>query len=436
MYHFLVFLKDMKGAEPMKPVTLLIVFLVLAPVSMARSADLAELQTMALKNRQVVQRYKNNLEKSIKDERIAQSGYYPSVDLAYTVNSLDEATLFEAKENSVFRAAVSINLFAGFKDKYNIKSAALLRQVETYKLKGITQDIMRNVALYYLNVYGSKANLKAQQDTYSTLQRVYEDGQKRNQVGLIDNNALLKFKVDLEYAGIQVKKAQAELDKSLLLLRRETGSQVELAELSFSEFKSMPQLASYESCEKEMLRNRSELKALEEMAGVYEAQAETARAAYYPQLNLSTSYQNYDDHYINGEGQNPMEEIRAQVILSMNLFSGFASEETIAKAKIDQRSARLDLAELESDLKMSLAGLYLDYEVNRDNVRAALSNIEQARENLRVTRLKYNEGLQTESELLDAVSTLSRADSNYVRVVTALYSNYYKILRMAEKFVE
>lgn len=420
----------------MKPVQLfLIVLLVLAPLSVAQSKDLTDLQATALKSRQVIQRYENNLEKSIKDERIAQSGYYPSVDLAYTVNSLDEAATFEARENSVFTAAVSINLFSGFKDKYSIKSAALLRQVETYKLKGIRQDIMANVALYYLNVYGRKANLKAQQDTHTTLQRVYEDGKKRNEVGLIDNNSLLKFKVDLDYAGIQVKKAQAELDKSLLLLRREAGSQVGLTELSFTEFQAIPHV-SHESYEKEMLTNRSEIKVLEEMVGIYEAQAQMAGAAYYPQLGLTTSYKNYDDNYVNGAGDSSEDEIRAQIVLSMNLFNGFASQETIAKAEIDKRSARLDLAELKNDLKTSLASLYLDYEVSRDTIKAALSNIEQAKENLRVTRLKYQEGLQTESELLGAVSTLSRAEYNHVEVITALFSNYYKIVRAAEKFAD
>lgn len=416
----------------MKSVTIMIVLL-LAPLSMAYGVDLASLQAEAIKNRQVIQRYQNNLEKSISDERIAKSGYYPSVNIAYTANALDEASLLEDKENSVFYSALSLNLFAGFKDKYNIKSASLLRQVESYKLNGMEQDIKRNVALKYLQVYGRQANLKARQDTYNTLQRVYEDGEKRNQVGLIDNNALLKFKVDLNFAAIQVKTAQAELDKSLLLLRRETNSTVNLSELSFQEFESMPELTSYEKSEKEMLERRSEIKVLNEMVGIYESQAEMARAAYYPQLDFTASYQNYDNDYVNGAGDNSVEESRAQLVLSMNLFSGFSSQQTIAKMEIEQRSAALDLIELKQDLKAGLKSLYLDYKVSLDTVKAALLNIEQAKENLRITRLKYNEGLQTESELLDAVSTLSRADYNHVEVVMALYSNYYGILRMVEK---
>lgn len=417
----------------MKPVTLLVILLGFS-LSSAYGADLTDLQSSALQNRQVIERYKNNLEKSAQDKSIAESGYYPSLNIAYTVNSLKEDATFEAKENSVIYGAMTWNLFAGFKDKYNIKSAELLQQVESYKLKGLEQDIMQNVALRYINVFARKANLKAQKDAFSTLQRVYEDGKKRNEVGLIDNNALLKFKVDLDYAGIQVKTAEAELEKSLLLLDRESGSRLKLPELSFTEFETIPQPASYEDFELGMLNNRGEIKVLETMAQVYSSQVEMAKAAYYPQLKFVTSYQNYDDDYVNGSGDASVDEVRAQLVLSMNLFSGFSSRSTVAKLELEERSVKLDLEELKNDFKTVLESIYLDYEVNRDNVKAALSNIEQAKENLRITRLKYKEGLQTESELLEAVSTLSRADYNHVAVITALYSNYYKLLRMAEQF--
>lgn len=413
--------------------TICVVFLCM-PLSTAYGANLASLQDTAVKNRQLVQRYVNNLEKSRKDETIAKSGYYPSVNLSYVVNSLDEATTTEAKENSIFSGNISYNLFAGFKDKYGVRSAALLRQVEEYRLQGIKQDILAKVALYYLSVYANKANLKATKDTYSTLERVYEDGKKRNEVGLIDNNSLLKFKVDLDYAAIQVKTAEAELKKSLLMLQRESATQLNLDKMSFPEFQQMPAIDTLESYEKRMMGNRSEIKVLQEMVGLYEAQAKAAQAAYYPQLNLTGSYQNYNDDYINGAGDVSVDETRLQLVLSMNLFSGFATREAIAKLEIDRRSAQLDLEELKNDLKTSLASLYLDYEVSRENVTAALSNIEQAKENLRITRLKYNEGLQTESELLDAVSTLSRAENNHVAVITSLYSNFYQIVRMMEQF--
>ncbi|PIE59084.1 MAG: hypothetical protein CSA32_05865, partial [Desulfobulbus propionicus] len=57
----------------------------------------------------------------------------------------------------------------------------------------------------------------------------------------------------------------------------------------------------------------------------------------------------------------------------------------------------------------------------------------QAEENLRITQLKYTEGLQRESELLDAIAKLSRARYNKVAVIRSVFFDYFQIIRMADQ---
>jgi outer membrane protein len=72
--------------------------------------------------------------------------------------------------------------------------------------------------------------------------------------------------------------------------------------------------------------------------------------------------------------------------------------------------------------------------VSLDNIGVAEENIDHAKENLRITQLKYNEGLQRESDLLDAVTSLSRARYNYVAVIRNAFLNHFQITRMVEGF--
>jgi outer membrane protein TolC len=72
--------------------------------------------------------------------------------------------------------------------------------------------------------------------------------------------------------------------------------------------------------------------------------------------------------------------------------------------------------------------------VSLDNVNVANRSIEQAEENLRITQLKYDEGLQRESDLLDAITNLSRAQYNYVAVLRTAFSNNFQITRMVDGF--
>ena len=166
---------------------------VVAFVFLARTGyalDLSQMQQMALDSRKVVQRYMVNLDKSEKDRIKANGGYLPSVNVSYTTNALNRSSLLEDKQNSTFSGAVSLNLFAGFRDKYTIESAELMKQVESERLHGIRQDIQLNVALRYLDVYERKANLKVAEDAYTTLKKIYADGENRQAVGLIDTNEL------------------------------------------------------------------------------------------------------------------------------------------------------------------------------------------------------------------------------------------------------
>lgn len=415
----------------MKLFNLVIAFLLVAGVGHA--ATLAELQQQAVENRKIIKKYEATLESNREDVGLARSNLYPSLDLSYIVNALDESSAIENRENSVAVGAITWNLFAGLQDRYRIKSAQLTRRASEFKLEGIRQDIRLNVSLRYLNIYIRKASLQVAQDSYATLEKIYQDAENRFRVGLIKKNELLRFKVDLDNAEITRKKARAELDKSVRLLQREIDAAVLPDQLQFAEFARLPTLKEGSSYEEEMLRNRSEIKALQELALAAEADVKAAYGSLAPRVDIVGSYRKYNDEFgISGDSTD--EELRTELTLSMNIFDGFGKYRRVGKAKRAHDSLRYDLAEIECDLKTQLANLVLDYTVSSENVTVAQSSIEQAKENLRITRMSYKEGLEKESDLLDAITNLSRAKYNYVAAKGEVFANYFKITRAVEGF--
>jgi len=396
--------------------------------------DLAGMQDMALNNRKIVQRYVTNFERSRKDILLAKGGYYPSVDISYIVNSLDEPSITETDENSIATGHISWNLFSGFGDKYNLQSATLLSEVERYRLEGIKQDLQLDVALAYLGVYERRANLKVADSAFQTLEKVYKDGESRYQVGLIGKNELLKFRVDYDNADITQKAAGAGLKKSVQMLSFQIGGNINLSELDFGDFNILPTPIDQDAYTRKMLTERSEIKALETSIEATASQEKLALSGYYPRLDAVGSYRRYDDNYINGNGSVSDDELRAQLVMSMNLFQGFTTEVTVSKAKLQTRSLRYDLEELKNLLATNLDNLFIDFQVSFENVDVANRSIEQAEENLRITQLKYDEGMQRETDLLDAITSLSRAQYNYVAVLRTLFANYFQLTRMIEGF--
>jgi outer membrane protein TolC len=410
-----------------------IIFLVFS-ASLGHAMDLAGMQALALNNREVIQQYMAVLEQSEQEIVRAKGGYYPAVDVSDTSTSLDHASLFEEKNSSVFLSKISWNIFAGFRDKYNLQSAELLQKVEQYKLQGIRQDLQLIVAIAYLLVFERRANLTVAESAFQTLGKIYRDGESRYQVGLIGKNELLKFRVDYDNADISLKSADADLKKSINDLSRQVGSVIDLAELDFADFQTLPPLVDRTAYVDKMLAGRSEIKALEAAIAATSAQVEAARSGYYPRVDAAGSYRR-NNSSINTENISiDNEELRAELTMSINLFQGRTTEATVAKTQLQSRAQQYELAELKNSLVTELDNLFIDFQVSLDNVVVAKRSIEQAEENLRITQLKYDEGLQRESDLLDAITNLSRARFNHVAVMRTAFANNFRLTRMISGF--
>lgn len=400
----------------------------------AHGVDLAEMQQKALADRGLIQQYQMQLEQRQQDVRGAEGAYYPSVDVMYTANMLDEASVSESRNNSVFRGSVTCNVFSGFEDKYNLVSAKMLRMVEKYRLQGIQQDLQLDVAIAYLQVFERLANKKVADSVFETLTRVYRDAENRYQVGVIGKNELLTFRVDYDNADITRKKAEGDLRKSINQLSRQVGSPVAFDSLSFSDFEQIPVLIDRDAYLEKMLANRSEIRVLESSIRSSEAVVKAREAAYYPRVDATGSYSHYDDEILAGSGDLNEGEWRAQMVMSMNLFQGHRTESSVAAAKLGTRELQYKLDELRQTLITTLDDLYIDFEVSLENIKVANRSIEQAEENLRITQLKYDEGLQRESDLLDAITNLSRAKYNHVSVLRTAFLNNFQLTRMIDGF--
>lgn len=401
--------------------------------SSAQAMNLAEMRKMALENRAVVEQYMATLEQSEQEIVRTRSAFYPSADLSYGANLLDEASMLEAKENSALQAKVSWNLFAGFRDKYGVQSAEMSRRIEEYKLQGLRQDIQLNVALAYLAVFERRANKEVADSAFQTLAKVYRDGESRYQVGLIGKNELLKFRVDYDNADITAKSADGSLKKSINDLSRQVGVAIDYALLDFNDFDQQPPLVDRSAYVAKMLAERSEIKVLESAIAATTAQIEAANSGYYPRVDAIGSYRRVDDELV-GDASSADEEWRAQMVLSINLYQGRATEATVAKSRLQLRAQQQELRELKESLTNDLDNLFIDLQVSLDNIPVAKRSIEQAEENLRITELKYQEGLQRESDLLDAITSLSRSQYNYVAVLRTMFTNHFRILRMVGGF--
>jgi outer membrane protein len=401
-----------------------------------QAQTLAEFQELAVANRKAVAAARTRLAQSRLDVKIGKSPFLPSLDLGYTANRLDESSTFENKRNSQLGGTLSINLFSGFKDRYQLTSAQQIQLARRYELQTVVEDLKLEVAVRYLAIFADRQTLAVAENRLSLLKKRYEDAQHRNEVGLIKRNDVLKIKVEMDDAFLVREKARADYEKSVNLLEYTIGAEVDGAALGFSELDTLPVLKDTASYRQRMFARRSEIKALEMVVTAREQTAKAKQAAYYPSLNLSAGYRHYGDDYLWGMTADDQgeAEMRLTARVDLNLFDGFKKDHTVERYRLDVRQARLDLTELKQLLATTLDNALLDYAVSLQNITVARTGIDQAEESLRVVELSFEEGVETATEVLDAIYLLSRAKLNYITAKRSVFLNYYQILRTIEAF--
>ncbi len=155
---------------------------------------------------------------------------------------------------------------------------------------------------------------------------------------------------------------------------------------------------------------RPEIVALRSRIAAGHASAEAARAALRPQANLSAGYD-----YANPNPRILPLEPRWRsswsvgALISLSLFDG--GRTTAAAAQIDAQADALGhrLEDLERRVRLEVTQRLLELGTARQAAAVAINNLDSAKENVRVARDRYREGVIPSSELLDAETALLRA---------------------------
>jgi outer membrane protein TolC len=103
--------------------------------------------------------------------------------------------------------------------------------------------------------------------------------------------------------------------------------------------------------------------------------------------------------------------------LTINLFNGGATRAEVSKIRLRSGQLREERNKLLDDIRLEVQRYYLDESNARDNVTATKEAIRQAEENLRINKVRYEEGVGTATDVLDAISLLTLAEKNYYKAL-------------------
>ncbi|MBW1971777.1 MAG: TolC family protein, partial [Deltaproteobacteria bacterium] len=232
--------------------------------------------------------------------------------------------------------------------------------------------------------------------------------------GMIAYNDLLKSKVALSHAIQQRVKAKSELEmaissfNTLLMLDINQKSEVQdlLKERSFN--------FSLDTLFIQAMRNRPELKALRLALKNAGLAIKLAKSSYFPKIFLIGSYEQTGDN-LTATNNDYGNDHNASITLLMQwtFFEWGKKRNETEKYRYKKLELLQQLRSIENSIKVEVKNAYLKLKVAEENIKTAKKSLEQARENFRITNLQYKQQMTTSTEVLDARTFLTQAETNY-----------------------
>ncbi|MEH6305093.1 TolC family protein [Olivibacter sp. CPCC 100613] len=307
-------------------------------------------------------------------------------------------------------ATASLPIFAGGKVTNGIASAKYLEKATALDAERNRQEVIQNTIAAYYNLYKAQAAVKLVTENLNTSKQRVKDFTNMEANGLIARNDLLK--VQLQESNVELALLNAENNEKItnfnfdLMLGLDESTRLVLDTTGLSVKPEVKSLADWEGL---ALDSRADFKALSSRQDAAHANVKVAKGSYYPSFAVSAGYVGVNVPH----ALTITNALNAGVGLSYNLASLYKAGAKVKQAKAQEEQLVWNQEQLKDDIRIEIHKAYQDYTQSLKKIQVYEKAVEQANENYRITKNKYDNSLATTTDLLDADVARLQAGIDY-----------------------
>ena len=322
----------------------------------------------------------------------------------------------------------SLPIYAGGRIRYGIESSKYLEQAAKLDADNDREAVVLNTIDAYNNLYKSRAAVDlVNQNLQDARQRV-KDFTNLEKNGVMARNDLLK--AQLQQSNTELSLLDAENNWKLamvnmnLMLGLPDSTTLETDSTSMNSILETKNVQDYVI---QALQNRKDLSALDLRKKAAQTGVKATRADLYPSLALTGGYVALDIP----NALSVYNAVNIGLGVQYNIGSLWKTKAKIDQAEARQRQVQASEEQLADGIRMEVNQAYLNYLSSQKKIDVYNTAIEQAEENYKVTNNKFNNGLATVTDVLDADIARLQARLNRAFAQSDTYVAYNKLLQSA-----
>lgn len=323
-------------------------------------------------------------------------------------------------------ANLSVPIYSGGRIKYGIQSAKYLVEASKLSTENDKIAIAYNVAQAYNNLFKANQSIKVLEENLTASQKRDETFLKLENNGVIARNDRLKANLQTSNIELQLLEAKnnyniANINMDLLLGLPET-TEIEVDQNYLDESDDVKPVDFYLN---EARENRKDLQALDQQRKAAELGTKSAKAENLPSIAFTGGYVAADIPKF----LTIYNAVNVGVGISYNLSNLWKENSALkqSKAREMQLSATNDL--LNDNIKLDVNREYQNSDYSKKRITVFEKAAVQANENYRITKNKYDNGLATMTELLDADAAQIAANVGVINAKADAALAYRKLLQ-------
>jgi outer membrane protein TolC len=313
------------------------------------------------------------------------------------------------------QAELTYNLYTSGRRQAAIRQAEEQARSDELAVETQSEVIRLNVSTDYYNLQQADENVRIAQSAVQNSQASLRDAEALERAGVGTRFDVLRSQVNLANAQQDLTRAISEQQ----VARRRLATRLNLTQSVNISAADPVQLAGLwnQTLEQSIVRafqNRPELQQQLAQRNISEQQRRQALSELGPQVSLVASYNlldQFDDSVSVTDGYS------VGVRANLNLFDGGASRARAAQARANIAIAETQFAEQRNQIRFQVEQAFSTQQSNLNNVQTANTALEQAREALRLARLRFQAGVGTQTDVINSENDLTRAEGNRVQAI-------------------
>jgi outer membrane protein len=322
------------------------------------------------------------------------------------------------------------NIFNGFQTGNLVRTAESQVLAARETLRNTEQNVLLDAVIAYMNVIRDTAIVQLQQQNVQALNEQLRATNDRFQVGELTRTDVAQSQARLRAAESQLSAAQANLNTSRAVFRRDIGS--DPGQLKPANPYEKLKLASLDAAVAEGFGRHPAIQASRHGVDTAQLQVKVAQGSLLPTLNIEASAQRFTEPSPNVYNNFDMS---AGLRLTVPLYQGGAEYARVRQAKelTGQRQLESDIAR--DQVRSAIIQSWGLVSASRFQVEAAQAQVAAAQIALNGVREEYRVGQRTTLDVLNAQAELVTARSALITAqrdrVVASYSLLSSVGRLS-----